>query len=129
MRKILIAALALLLVAPAIAAPTAVVSGTPLLRSGPGRDYPSIGRLPDGATVTLEHCTGEAPYPGMQRPQEGDWCLVRGAGWVDAGFLVGARAKVDVTLPDFLVAPPPALLPAPATDWYGNELDPQEFGQ
>ena len=96
-------------VAPAIAAPTARVSGSPAVRSGPGHNYDVTGRLPKDATVTLEYCTPDrsAAFPNMPRPRanDGDWCLVRGAGWVDASYLIGWSAKIPVTPPTFLSNP------------------------
>jgi uncharacterized protein YraI len=93
MRAPLLLALAALplLATPALAQPTARVSGGNVaMRSGPGHDYAVIGRLPDGAEVVLEYCT-----------RDDRWCVVEGAGWVDASWLVGWAAKIRVTPPDF----------------------------
>jgi len=78
--------------APALAAePTARVSGGDIaVRSGPGLRYQQIGRLADGATVTLDYCT-----------RSGRWCLVTDTGWVDASYLVGWAAKIEASPPDF----------------------------
>lgn len=90
MRALLVLALALI-AAPALAEPTARVSGGNVaVRSGPGTFYPIIGRLPDGAEVTLDYCT-----------RNDRWCFVTGTGWVDASWLVGWSAKIGVTPPDF----------------------------
>jgi hypothetical protein len=87
--------LAVLPVSGAQAAQTATVSGTPPLYAGPGTTFDPTGTtLPAGALVTLERCStdlasGNASAGLIQpAPGAGDWCLVRGAGWVDAGALV-----------------------------------------
>lgn len=84
------------------AAQTATVSGTPPLYSGPGTEYAPTGKtLPAGATVTLERCStdlaGGSSTAGLIQPTPGagDWCLVRGAGWVAAGGLVNISADPD----------------------------------
>ncbi len=95
-------ALLLLSAAPARAAQTATVSGTPPLYTGPGTEFAATGTtLPAGATVTLERCSTDlatgSGSAGLIRPAPGagDWCLVRGAGWVDARALV--NIAVDPT--------------------------------
>lgn len=81
----------LLLVAPALAAPTARVSGGNIaVRSGPGYHYPAIGRLADGTEVTLDYCT-----------RNDRWCFVTDTGWVLGSYLVGWSAKIPVTPPTF----------------------------
>ncbi|WP_193335143.1 SH3 domain-containing protein [Devosia beringensis] len=99
--------------APVLAAQTATVSGAPALHDGPGPDTPATGKnLPAGATVTIERCSNDlvsgsaAPGVAAPAPGAGDWCLVRGAGWVDGRALVN------------LSADPLSLLPA------GDGLDP-----
>jgi len=91
--------LAALPVPGARAAQTATVSGTPPLYNGPGSEFAATGTtLPAGATVTLERCSTDlatgSGSAGLIRPAPGagDWCLVRGAGWVDA------RALVNITV-------------------------------
>ncbi|KRA98971.1 hypothetical protein ASD83_00010 [Devosia sp. Root685] len=92
MRTLFIAALAALSITPALAEPTARVSGGNIaVRSGPGIGYATIGRLPNGAEVTLDYCT-----------RNDRWCFVTDTGWVDASWLVGWSAKMRVTPPDFL---------------------------
>ncbi|MGV8831921.1 MAG: hypothetical protein ACOH2N_08105 [Devosia sp.] len=92
--KILPLLLLLLAATPALAAQTATVSGTPKLYDGPGTEFDATGKtLPAGALVTLERCSSDlagAALPGLvlPAPGAGDWCLVRGAGWVEAGALV-----------------------------------------
>lgn len=82
----------LLLAAPALAQPTARVTGGDInLRSGPGLRYGVIGQLPEGAEVELDYCT-----------RNDRWCFIRGVGWVDASYLVGWSAKMRVTPPDFM---------------------------
>src|SRR5690606_29239009 len=90
--KPLAVVLALALAAsPALAGPTARVSGGDIaVRTGPGHGYRVMGRLPDGAEVTLDYCT-----------RNDRWCFVTGTGWVDASWLVGWSAKMRVTPPDF----------------------------
>ena len=71
--------------APALAAQTATVRGTPALHNGPGTEFAATGKtLPAGATVTVEGCDSG--------PGAGAWCLVRGAGWVAAEGLVDLSA-------------------------------------
>lgn len=93
MRAIALAVFAsLLLAAPALAQPTARVTGGDInVRSGPGLRYGIIDRLPEGARVELDYCT-----------RNDRWCLVTGSGWVDASYLVGWGAKMRVTPPDFM---------------------------
>jgi len=93
MRALPLAALALLLLAaPAMAEPTARVSGGNInVRSGPSRDYPVIGKLPNGAQVPLDYCT-----------RNDRWCLVTDTGWVDASYLVGWSGRMQVTPPNFM---------------------------
>ena len=101
--------LALLLAAPApvaLAAQTATVSGTPPLHDGPGPAYPRTGHsLPAGVLVTLERCSTDlgagSSAAGLVQPAPGagDWCLVRGAGWVDARALVNISADPQSLLP------------------------------
>lgn len=91
MRILLAAALAALTITPALAEPTARVSGGNVaVRTGPGTFYGIIGRIPDGTEVTLDYCT-----------RDDRWCFVTGTGWVDASWLVGWSAKMRVTPPDF----------------------------
>lgn len=80
-----LAALALPAIAQA-AEPTARVSGNIAVRNGPGTGYATIGHLQDGDRVTLDYCT-----------RDDRWCLVTGAGWVNASYLVGWSAKIPVT--------------------------------
>ena len=89
------------------AAQTATVSGTPKLHSGPGAEFAPTGQtLPAGATVTLERCstdllTGNDAAGLIQAaPGAGAWCLVRGAGWVEASGLVNIAADPQDLLPD-----------------------------
>ena len=91
MRIPIVAALAALTIAPALAEPTARVSGGNIaVRTGPGMFYPTVGRIPDGTEVTLDYCT-----------RDDRWCFVTDTGWVDASWLVGWSAKMRVTPPDF----------------------------
>ena len=91
MRTLLVAALAVSLVTPALAEPTARVSGGNIaVRTGPGLSYGIIGRIPNGTEVTLDYCT-----------RDDRWCFVTNTGWVDASWLVGWSAKMRVTPPDF----------------------------
>jgi len=94
MRPLLIAALATLLAAgPALAEPTArVTGGNAGIRDWPGG--PIVGRIPEGTEVTLDYCT-----------RNDRWCLVTGLGWVNASYLVGWSAKIRATPPHFLVNP------------------------
>lgn len=92
--------------APALAAQTATVSGAPALHDGPGPDYAATGKtLPAGATVTIERCSSDlvsgsaAPGVVAPAPGAGDWCLVRGAGWVDGRALVNLSADPQNLLP------------------------------
>jgi uncharacterized protein YraI len=88
---ILATAAVLLLAAPALAAPTARVSGGNVaVRTGPGAFYAVIGRIPDGTEVTLDYCT-----------RNEEWCFVTDIGWVRASYLVGWAAKIPVTPPSF----------------------------
>ena len=92
---LVIAAVALALPTIASAAePTARVSGNIAVRSGPGTDYRAIGRLENGSRVTLDYCT-----------RDDRWCLVSGAGWVNASYLIGWSAKIPVTPFRFLGSP------------------------
>ena len=94
---------------PAAAAPaarTATVSGTPPLYAGPGIEFAATGAtLPAGALVTLEYCSSDqatgSTGAGLLRlaPGAGDWCLVRGAGWVAAGAPVNISADPASLLP------------------------------
>lgn len=80
---------------PALAEPTArVVGGDIAVRTGPGHNYRTIGRLPEGAEVTLDYCT-----------RNDRWCFVTNTGWVDASYLVGWSAKIPVTPFEFMVDP------------------------
>lgn len=92
MRPLLLCCL-LALAPPALAAePTARVTGGDInIRSGPGARYDVIGKLPNGSEVELDYCT-----------TNDRWCLVAGAGWVDASYLVGWSAKIRATPPDFM---------------------------
>jgi len=92
MRTLLVAALAALTTVPALAEPTARVSGGNVaVRTGPSPFYGIIGRIPDGTEVTLDYCT-----------RDDRWCFVTNTGWVDASWLVGWSAKIQVTPPDFM---------------------------
>lgn len=92
---LIIVALALALPSVASAAePTARVSGNIAVRSGPGMDYRTIGRLENGSRVTLDYCT-----------RDDRWCLVTDTGWVNASYLVGWSAKIPVTPFRFLGSP------------------------
>lgn len=120
MRPLLIALPLIMLAHPAFAAPrTAQVSGTPSMHTGPGSDYPSTGPVPAGAVVTLERCTTDKtkPYPGMPQPRlnDGDWCLIRGAGWIDASTLTHWSAPDH---PIFPADAPAALIDGPAPSWF-----------
>jgi uncharacterized protein YraI len=66
----------------ALAQPTARVTGNIPVYDGPGSHYRMLGRLADGAVVTLDECTSN------QR-----WCLVTDIGWVMGSYLVGMAAK------------------------------------
>lgn len=92
MRILFAAALAALAaVTPALAEPTARVSGGNIaVRTGPGLFYPTIGRIPNGTEVTLDYCT-----------RDDRWCFVTDTGWVDASWLVGWSAKMRVAPHDF----------------------------
>lgn len=91
MRPLFALALLALAATPALAQPTARVSGGNVaVRTGPGMGYGIIGRIPDGTEVTLEYCT-----------RDDRWCFVTDTGWVDASWLVGWSAKIRVTPPDF----------------------------
>ncbi|MGV8856354.1 MAG: hypothetical protein ACOH2L_17135 [Devosia sp.] len=114
--------LAALPVSSALAAQTAVVRGTPQTHASPSADAPLTGTLPQGAMVTLEQCSGEglagaamsgaamsgAAMGGVALPRlppgAGDWCLVRGVGWVEATALLDITADPRALLPgtDFL---------------------------
>ncbi len=84
-------ALSAALSAPALAAPTARVSGGNIaVHTGPGNHYPTIGRLADGTEVTLDYCT-----------RNDQWCFVTDTGWVLSSYLVGWAAKIPVTPPSF----------------------------
>ena len=108
-RSVTMTLLALLLAAPApvaLAAQTATVSGTPPLYGGPGPDYPRTGKtLPAGVLVTLERCSMDlgagSSAAGLVQPAPGagDWCLVRGAGWVAAESLINLSADPQSLLP------------------------------
>lgn len=83
--------LSVALAAPALAAPTARVSGGNIpVRTGPGSHYPTIGNIADGSEVTLDYCT-----------RNEQWCFVTDTGWVRASYLVGWAAKIPVTPPRF----------------------------
>ena len=114
MRPILIALALILLATPAFAS-SATVSGSPVVRTGPGTDYPALGRLADGAKVALTYCTPEDRHPiGWERRHggktTGEWCLIKDAGWVNGANLVGWAAKIPVTPPTSLVDPPRGFL-------------------
>jgi uncharacterized protein YraI len=92
--RVLVLAAALLAAAsgPALAQPTARVTGGDVaVRYGPGSGYGIVDRIPEGTEVALDYCT-----------RNDRWCLVKGAGWVDASYLVGWSAKIQATPPDFL---------------------------
>ncbi|MEO5807316.1 hypothetical protein [Devosia sp.] len=136
MRALPLVPILLLFAAPALAFDnTATVAGNPPFYDGPGYDYTAQGRLPAGATVTLEQCTpdGDTPFPGYPRRRhtDGSFCLIRGAGWVDAAFLVGMRAKVNVTDPSSISTPPNGLLGGSSlsdqfgVDFFGDQKNPQ----
>ncbi|SFV29816.1 SH3 domain-containing protein [Devosia crocina] len=92
MRIVFSLALVALAFTPALAAPTARVSGGNVaVRSGPGMGYGIIGRIPNGTEVSLDYCT-----------RNDRWCLVTDSGWVDASWLVGWSAKIQATPPDFM---------------------------
>ncbi|KQX40006.1 hypothetical protein ASD04_04990 [Devosia sp. Root436] len=91
MRPLALAALLACIAAPALAAPTARVSGGNIaVHTGPGMRYPTIGRIPDGTEVTLDYCT-----------RDDEWCFVTDTGWVLGSYLVGWAAKIPVTPPNF----------------------------
>ena len=93
-RQALVLAAAVLITTPALAAPTARVSGNLAVRTGPGHEYRTIGHLPADSQVTLEYCT-----------RNDRWCLVTDTGWVDASYLVGWSAKIPVTPFGFIGGP------------------------
>ncbi|WP_240229966.1 hypothetical protein [Devosia lacusdianchii] len=113
MRKAVLTALALIAAtAPAYALTiTARVSGGNIaVHSGPGGDYPILGRVADGSEIPIDHCTqtdsdsafgswGDAGYPlgGAGATQ---WCRIPDQGWVRRSGIVG-RGLVNVTPPDF----------------------------
>jgi uncharacterized protein YraI len=69
MRILFAAALAALTITPAVAEPTARVSGGNIaVRTGPGSFYPVVARIPNGTNVTLEYCT-----------RDDRWCFVTAA--------------------------------------------------
>ncbi|MGN6102725.1 MAG: SH3 domain-containing protein [Devosia sp.] len=70
---------------PAEAA-TARASDPLTIYAGPGSWYAPIGRLPQGAVVTLAECTPRSV-----------WCRIEGGGWVLGSYLVGSAAKVEAT--------------------------------
>ena len=86
MRLSIVAAIALLATPVLAAPPTARVSGNLVVRTGPGTDYTTIGRLQNGAHVTLDYCT-----------RNEKWCFVTDTGWVNASYLIGWSAKIPVT--------------------------------
>ena len=55
------------------------------LRSGPGLDYPSFGRLDIGDVVEV-----------VARNETGDWLQLQGGVWVEAQYLTGATASLPV---------------------------------
>ena len=55
------------------------------LRSGPGLDYPSFGRLDIGDVVEV-----------VARNETGDWLQLQGGLWVEAQYLTGATASLPV---------------------------------
>ncbi len=89
---------------PVLAEPTARASGNATVRSGPGREYPVLGRLADGERFVLERCTPpfrEDEFGRRYADWGGEsWCYIAAVGgWVDASYLVGSPAKVNVTPP------------------------------
>jgi len=95
----LIAAL-LLLATPAHAARTATISGTPSAHASPEASAEITGHPPTGATVTIEHCTGETAGFIAPAPGEDTWCLIRGLGWIAAAGLSNLSADPQTLLPD-----------------------------
>lgn len=99
--------LAALAAGPALAAPTARVTGNIAVHAGPGPGYAQVGRLANGQEVTLDYCTPDRPQGRDRFGQRiaPNWCLVTGTGWVDASWLVGWSARIGVTPPTWLVDP------------------------
>ena len=93
-----LAALATLpLTGPSLAA-SAIASDPISIWAGPHTDDQVVGRLLAGEAVSVDRCT-----------ESGRWCLVRHdgpSGWVPAGYLVGAAAKVEATPQRSLTDPP-----------------------
>jgi len=85
----LVASAALALVALPAHAQTATTATADLnLRAGPGTQYPDVGTIPSGQSVTLYGCIG------------GAWCDVSyegQRGWASASFLQDAAAAPTVT--------------------------------
>ncbi|GLQ52781.1 hypothetical protein [Devosia nitrariae] len=93
---------AAILAGPALAEPTARASGNATVHAGPGRDYPAIAHLVDGERYPLERCTTPSREDEFGRRYADwggeSWCYIAAAGgWVDASYLVGSPAKVNVT--------------------------------
>lgn len=115
MRLILAAAAMLALAAPAFATPLATVAGNPIVRTGPGDQYNAIGRVAAGTSVTLSRCTPDADASDYSSRNEGlgsespGWCEIEGLGWVDASFVVGMSAKINVTPAQSLVDTPTSI--------------------
>ena len=86
---------------PAEAA-TARASDPLTIYAGPGSWYAPIGRLPQGAVVTLAECTPRSV-----------WCRIEGGGWVLGSYLVGSAAKYNATPLQSLTTPPPVPTPKP----------------
>ena len=76
------------------------VDGPVNIRSGPGTDYPVMGRVPTGPLPTF-----------AGRNADGSWLLLAEGGWVSAGLMRGA---VIASLPVAQAPPPPEAPSAPA---------------
>ena len=90
--------LILLLATPALAARTAVISGTPTAHASPDAAADITGHPPAGAVVTVERCTSDAAQ--VTAPDTNDWCLLRGVGWVPGPSLVNLSADPADLLPE-----------------------------
>lgn len=88
----------LLLATPALAARTAVISGTPTAHASPDAAADITGHPPTGAVVTVERCTSDATRDTA--PGTNDWCLLRGVGWVRGQDLVNLAADPATLLPE-----------------------------
>ncbi|WP_334175259.1 SH3 domain-containing protein [Pseudoxanthobacter sp.] len=70
--------------APAQAASPAVTTGNVNLRAGPGTNYPAVGSVPRGASVTIYGCLSGYTWC------DSSWGSARG--WIAAGYLQVVQA-------------------------------------